>query len=401
MKLKNKVNNFVNTRNIVLLGLVSMFVDMSTEMVYPIIPLFLISLGTMPYIIGIIEGVAESIAALLKTFAGYISDKYNSKKTLAGIGYAASAIYKIGLLLSATWAGVLISRIIDRTGKGLRTVPRDSLIADAGGKKIGGSFGLHKMFDMLGAGFGVLLAYIMLVFDYEYKSIIIISIIPAIIGVIILLFVKEAKKEKNVTQNKIFIKNIRLNKKLIFYIIIIFIFALGTPSKVFLLMKAQNFGFDFKNILLLYLLFNLTASIFSIPFGKISDKFGRKVMIIPSYFLYAAVCFGFAFFTNDITLIVLFFLFGVYTAMITGAERALLVEMSPQGYKGTVLGLYGTMQGIGLLLSSTIAGLMWSFLGVNAPFIFDGILAVISAICILLLHIGSPVNREIHELKKI
>lgn len=383
-----------NFRNIIMLGLVSLFIDMSTEMVYPIIPLFLVSLGTAPYIIGVIEGVAESIAALLRSFAGYLTDKYNSKKPLTIIGYSAAVVYKLGLLFSATWIGVLFSRIVDRTGKGLRTAPRDSLIAEAGGKKLGGSFGLHKMFDMLGAALGVLLAYIILSYDFEYKTIIIISIIPAMIGVAILFFVKEVKKEisvKNKDESKI---RIRLDRKLVFYLIVIFIFSIGTSSKAFLLLKATSGGFDSTSILLLYLLLNTTASVFSIPFGKLSDKWGRKAMVIPSYILYAVVYFGFAFFTGTAAMITLFFFYGLYTAMISGAERALLVEMSPKGLKGTVLGIYGTMQGLGLLLSSTVAGLLWSFQGDSSPFILGGIIAIVSAILILLLGIGNKSHKS-------
>lgn len=371
-----------------MLGLVSLFVDMSTEMVYPIIPLFLVSLGTAPYIIGLIEGIAESIAAILRSFAGYLTDKNKNKKPLAIAGYSASIFYKAGLLLSASWIGVLLSRIVDKTGKGLRTAPRDSLIAESGGRKLGGSFGLHKMFDMLGAALGVFLAYIILSYDFEYKMVIIISVIPAIIGVAMLSFVREAKKEvilKEKSEEKI---KIRLDKKLIMYLGVIFMFSLGTSSKAFLLLKSQSGGFDSKSILLLYLLLNVTASLFSIPFGKLSDKIGRKAMVVPSYILYAAVYFGFAFFTGKVPMILLFFFYGVYTAMISGAERALLVEMSPKNLKGTVLGLYGTMQGFGLLLSSTAAGLLWTFAGESSPFILGGILAVISAVLILIFGIG-------------
>lgn len=392
--MKDGINQSRNTKNIVLLGLVSMFVDMSTEMVYPIIPLFLVSLGTAPYFIGIIEGVAESIAAFLKTFAGYISDRYNSRKALAIFGYSTSAIYKIGLLLSTTWVGVLLSRVIDRTGKGLRTVPRDSLIAESGGKNMGGSFGLHKMFDMLGAGVGVLLAYIILNFEYQYKSVILISVIPSIIGVAILLFVKETHGKKATATERIPVKNLKLDAKLKLYLVFVFVFSIGNLSKVFLLLKAQNFGFDSKNILLLYFLFNMTASLGSIPFGKVSDKFSRIVLIIPSYLLYALICFGFAFTVYKYSFIALFFLYGIFTAMISGSERALLVETSPKAFKGTVLGIYGTIQGLGILLSSAIAGVIWNALGTQAPFIIGGTLSVISAIGILLLRMGKKPNQS-------
>jgi len=385
-----KKNSIINSKNIILLGLVSMFVDMSTEMVYPIIPLFLATLGTAPYLIGLIEGVAESIAALLKSFAGYFTDKYNSKKMFAVSGYLLSAVYKIGLILSSTWIGVLISRIIDRTGKGLRTAPRDSLIAESGGKKLGRSFGLHKMLDMLGSGLGVLIAYIILTNNYNFKSVILVSVIPALIGVCILFFVKEKKKVAQANEKVSFkLKDIKLSKKLVMYLGVVFLFSIGNFSNVFLLLKAQNHGFDTQSVLLLYLLFNLTASFFSIPAGKFSDKFGRRSMVVPSYFLYGVIYFGFAIFDFNIAYILLFFLYGVYTAMISGAERALLVEMSPDCYKGTVLGLYGSMQGFGLLLSSTFAGLLWSFAGNNTPFFAGGILAIVSAFLILFLKIGS------------
>lgn len=375
------------SRNILLLGLVSLFVDMSTEMVYPIIPLFLVTLGTAPYIIGVIEGIAESVAALLRSFAGYITDKRGARKPFAIVGYSASIFYKLGLLLSTTWVGVLFSRIVDRTGKGLRTAPRDSLIAESGDKKLGRSFGLHKMFDTLGAALGVLLAFVILSSDFEFKTVIVISMIPAAIGVIILCFVKELKKERVeiIAAEK---TKMKLDKKLLIYFIVIFIFGLGKSSNAFLLLKAQSGGFDSQSILLLYLLSHFTASLFSIPFGRLSDRLGRKTVIVASYIVYALVYFGFALFTGTAAMILLFGFYGVFTAMISGAEKAMLVEMAPKEYKGTVLGLYGTMQGLGLLLSSTIAGFMWTFAGENSPFFFGGILAVAAAVCMLIAGIG-------------
>ena len=332
-------------KNLILLGLVSLFIDMSTEMTYPIIPLYLVSLGTAPYIIGIIEGIAESTAALLRSFAGYISDRAKSKKPLTVAGYSMAAVYKAGLLFSSTWAGILVSRIVDRTGKGLRTAPRDSLIVENGGKKLGGSFGLHKMFDMLGSALGVLLAYLILAGNFQFKTVIVVSLIPAAVGVAVLFFVKENKQAQKPIETSSCEKSKKISKKLVLYLIVVFLFSVGTSSKAFILLRAQNGGFDDTSILLLYLLLNVTAFAFSIPFGKLSDKFGRKSMVVPAYLLYAATYFGFAFLSGAPAMIALFFLYGLYTAMITGAEKAMLVEMAPQGRKGTVLGLYGTMQG--------------------------------------------------------
>lgn len=379
----------VNSRNLLLLGLVSLFVDMSTEMVYPILPLFLVTLGTTPYLIGIIEGVSESISAFLRTFAGYVTDKRGMKKPFAVAGYSTSVFYKLGLLLSGTWVGVFVSKIVDKTGKGLRTAPRDALIAESGGKKLGRSFGLHKMLDALGAAVGVLLAFAILSFDFEYKFVITLSMIPAVIGVGILFFVKEQKKARVINNPAAVKTKVKLNKKLVVYLCVVLVFGLGKSSEAFLLLKANSAGFDAQNILLLYLISHIVASLLSIPLGRLSDKLGRKTIVVSSYIVYALVYFGFAFLTGRAAMIALFACFGIFTAMISGAEKAMLVDMSPPDLKGTALGVFGTMQGIGLLLSSTIAGLLWAYFGDGSPFILGGSLALAAAAVMLVLGIGT------------
>ncbi|MEG2454361.1 MAG: MFS transporter, partial [Clostridia bacterium] len=354
--------------NIFILGFVSLFIDMSTEMVYPVLPLFLVALGTAPALIGVIEGISESIAAFLRVASGYVSDKTSKKKTLAILGYSAAFLYKVLILLSSGWFGILIAKIVDRTGKGIRTAPRDSLIAEAGGAQLGNSFGIHKMLDMLGSALGVLLAYLILSYDYAYKAVFIWSLAPALIGVSLLFFVKEVKNIVPPQREKFAIKNIKLPKRLWFYLVTVFIFSVGNSSNAFLLLKAQSNGFDDKTVLLVYLAFNLSASLLSIPFGKISDKFGRRPLIVSGYILYALVYLGFALFTQSYMMFVLFVVYGIYSAMLTGAEKALMVEMAPPHLKGTALGLQGMAQGIGLFISSIIAGLLWQFVGNNFPF---------------------------------
>ncbi|MEG2688369.1 MAG: MFS transporter, partial [Clostridia bacterium] len=183
--------------NIILLGLVSMFIDMSTEMVYPIMPMFLVALGATPSIIGVIEGITEGLATVLRAFAGYITDKFHKKKAITMIGYSSAFFYKIGIIFSVSWVGVFFSKLVDRIGKGLRTAPRDSLIAESAKGGLGKNYGLHKMFDMLGATLGVLLAYIILVFSAPYKTVFYVSLVPAVIGVFILTFVKENRLSDN------------------------------------------------------------------------------------------------------------------------------------------------------------------------------------------------------------
>lgn len=372
--------------NIVLLGLVSMFVDMSTEMVYPLVPLFLTAtLGASPAIVGIIEGIAESIASLLKVFSGYIGDVYHNKKRLAFAGYSASVVYKIFLILAASWPGVLVARVIDRTGKGIRTAPRDALVAQSSdGKKLGGSFGLHKMLDMAGSSLGVVFAYIFVATNFGFHKAFLFSIIPAVIGILIISAVREDKSCEAPCE-KLNLKGLKLDGKLKAYLTVIFIFCLGNSSNTFLLLKSQEQGFSSSQVILLYLIFNVSASILAIPSGKLSDKFGRSRILVPGYLIYGLVYLGFAFLSSKPAILLLFIAYGAYNAFISGAERAFIAENSPAGLKGTVLGLYGMLQGIGLLLSSIIAGLMWDHINSSAPFLFGGVIGIISSLIILVI----------------
>ena len=369
--------------NIVLLGLVSMFVDMSTEMVYPLVPLFLTAtLGASPAIVGVIEGIAESIASLLKVFSGYIGDVYHNKKRLAFAGYSASVFYKIFLILSTSWFGVLVARVIDRTGKGIRTAPRDALVAQSSdGKKLGWSFGLHKMLDMAGSSLGVVFAYIFVATNFGFHKAFLFSIIPAVIGILIILAVREDKSCETPCE-KLKLKGLNLDGKVKTYLAVIFVFCLGNSSNTFLLLKAQEQGFSASHVILLYLIFNVAASTLAIPSGKLSDKFGRSRILVPGYLIYGLVYLGFAFLSSKPAIVMLFIAYGAYNAFISGTERAFIAENSPTGLKGTVLGLYGMLQGIGLLLSSIIAGLMWDNINSSAPFLFGGILGIASAVII-------------------
>ncbi|MPM12878.1 hypothetical protein SDC9_59233 [bioreactor metagenome] len=381
--------------NIVLIGLVSMFVDMSTEMVYPLVPLFLTAtLGASPAIVGVIEGIAESIASLLKVFSGYIGDVYHNKKRLAFAGYSASVVYKIFLILATSWFGVLVARVIDRTGKGIRTAPRDALVAQSSdGKKLGGSFGLHKMFDMAGSSLGALVAYIFIATNFGFHKAFLFSIIPAVIGILIIFAIREYKSCEAPCE-KLTLKGIKLDGNLKSYLAVIFVFCLGNSSNTFLLLKAQEQGFSASQVILLYLIFNVSASILAIPSGKLSDKFGRGKILVPGYLIYGLVYLGFALLSSKPAIVLLFIAYGAYNAFISGAERAFIAENSPSGLKGTVLGLYGMLQGIGLLLSSIVAGLMWDNINSDAPFLFGGILGIVSAVIIKIILGGRAKNEK-------
>ncbi len=392
--------------NIILLGFVSFFSDLSSEMVYPLIPLYLTgAFGATPVLLGIIEGIAESVASLLKVYSGYVTDKYFNRKPVAFLGYAGGLVYKVALIWAASWTGILFARIIDRIGKGIRTAPRDALVAEsADSAHMGKSFGIHKALDKAGSALGILFAYLLLadtVGAFDYKKVFALSAIPAVLGLFALLFVKEEKMKKTASkeiEKERFwhnLKNIDGNLKL--YLAIAFIFTLGNSSNAFLLLRANNIGFSDMNVVLLYLVYNLTAALLAIPFGKLSDKLGRKCVLVAGYLIFSAVYLGFAFSNHQTTFILLFVLYGFYTAMISGVERAMITEIAPQNLKGTMLGLHATVVGVALLPASVIAGLLWYKIGPAAPFVFGAVLSLAAALILVVLFNKLGPGKSLYE----
>lgn len=376
------------TRNIILLGLVSCFADISSEMVYPIIPLYLTAvLGATPALVGVIEGVAESIASLLKVFSGYISDRFQKKKALAFAGYSTGLLYKLALVLAGTWVGILTARIIDRFGKGIRTAPRDVMVAEsADASSMGNAFGIHKMLDMAGSAVGILLAFILLTTMGEgsYKTIFIVSMIPVLIALLLFAFIKEKKESRENVQREPFWKNMKsLDGQLKLYLAVTFLFTLGNSSNSFLLLRAYDIGFSSSTAILLYFIYNVTASILAIPCGKLSDRIGRKKLLVAGYLTFSLVYFGFASCTNKMLLVLIFVVYGVYTAMTAGVERAFISEIAPKELKGTMLGLHSTLAGIALLPASVIAGLLWNGIGAFAPFVYGGVMSLLAAVILM------------------
>ncbi|MCL2184575.1 MAG: MFS transporter [Treponema sp.] len=395
-------------RNIFFIGLISFFTDLSTEMVYPLIPLYLIyTFGATPALVGIIEGIAESLASLLKVYSGFLTDKFQKKKLIAFFGYAAGLFYKIALLFASSWLGILGAKVIDRLGKGIRTSPRDVLVSEStDSKNMGKAFGVHKALDMFGAAFGILIIYLIMKGsngDYDYKNLFLLSIIPAVLGLLMFVFVKEKKKETT-NQSEIetpkvkepFWKNInKIDRQLKLYLLVVFIFTLGNSSKAFMILKASDSGFNQINVILLFLIYHITAAVLSIPLGKLSDKIGRKNLLVPGYFIFALCYLGFAFASTKIEMIALFTLYGIYTAMITGVERAFVAEIAPAELKGTMLGLHSTVAGIALLPASIIAGFLWNLYGSGVPFLFGASMALIACV-LLFIFMKNKINLSPH-----
>jgi MFS family permease len=375
--------------NIFFIGLVSFFTDISTEMVYPLIPLYLTgAFGATPALVGLIEGIAESLASLLKVFSGYLTDRFQKKKLIAFSGYAPGLLYKLALIFAGSWLGGLGARVVDRIGKGIRTSPRDVLVSEsAGSENMGKAFGLHKALDMFGAGLGILIVYLLMRSSgssYDYKRLFALSMIPAVLGLFMFIFVKEKKQVREGVNREPFWKNINeIDGQLKLYLLVVFIFTLGNSSNAFLILKAKASGFDETNVILLFLIYHVVAAALSMPLGKLSDKVGRKNLLVPGYITFALCYFGFAFAGTKPAMLAVFAFYGVYTAMITGVERAFVAEIAPRDLKGTMLGLHSTVAGIALLPASVIAGLLWNIFGDVVPFIFGAGMSVIAAALLL------------------
>lgn len=409
--------------NIIILGIVSLLTDVSTEMVYPLLPLFLTTrLGASPAIVGLIEGIAESLASLLKVFSGYISDRFGRRKPLAILGYGSSTAGKIILYLAGSWPMVLLARVVDRFGKGIRTAPRDALIADSANKEMRGrAYGLHRTLDTLGASLGVFLAYyFMTTYKGEFSRVFLWAMVPAILGVAVLFFARETAgrqekagevaasseaasgmasrmnapeadashtevsgQRKTGFSGKAKLPSLswsRLDRRLRGFLIVVFIFALGNSSNQFLLLRARNLHFSASDVLLTYLVYNLVYSLLSYPAGRLSDQIGRKTLLVAGYAMYGLVYIGFAFANASWQIWLLFAAYGSYIALTEGVEKALVADIAPVELRATTIGLHATLVGIGLFPASLLAGLLWNAFGPQATFYFGGIMGLLAAI---------------------
>lgn len=380
-------NEFGISKNVFILGLVSLFNDVASEMIYPIVPIFLTSvLGAPVAVVGLIEGIAESTASILKVFSGWLSDKFHKRKLFVVMGYLFSAISKIILSLAYSWPFVLFARFIDRFGKGIRTSPRDALIAESSDKSVRGrSFGFHRALDTLGATIGPIIALLALYFfNNNFRLIFFLAFIPALIGVLLLIFVKEQRKANNFSRKFNF--NWRnLNSSFKIFLLISLIFALGNSSDAFLILRSQNLGLSVVLVILVYVLFNFTYAIFSTPAGIISDKIGPKKVLLSGFLLFSVIYLLFGLINNSLFLWFLFPFYGIYMALTEGVGKAYIASLVPKRTTGTAFGIYQTTVGLCTFFASFIAGLLWTYINISAPFIFGSIMALISAFLFIML----------------
>jgi MFS family permease len=386
-------------RNVFLLGWVSLFTDASSEAIYPLLPLFLTNvLRASSPIIGLIEGIAEATASLLKTVSGWLSDKIRRKRIFLFLGYLVSSVAKPLFYFVTIWQQVLALRFADRVGKGIRTSPRDALISDLARRKARGrSFGFHRAMDTAGAILGSLIAFLLMsLFAANYRLIFLIAAIPAFIALFLIPLVKEKKEEKPETnpgekEPKMAFSSLGISLKA--FIIITFIFSLGNFSKAFLILKAQTAGIAPKYIPLVYLLFNAVYSIISIPAGILSDRIGRRKLIISGYFLFALIFVGFAGAVSPLAVVALFAGYGFYYGIAEGVQRAFVGDISRHEIRGTAYGLYHTAVGIAVLPASVIAGILWKVISPASAFIYGASMSATAGILFILL-IKEPVLRN-------
>lgn len=384
-------------KNIFFVGITSFLTDTTTKMIYTVMPLFLMTLGASKTELSLIEGVAESTASIIKALSGWWSDKIRKNKPFMIIGYAFTALLSPLFSIVTTPLQVLIIRFTERVGKGIRTAPRDSLIAaSSSDNSKGKSFGFHKTMDNSGAIVGPLLASgILLLFPSNYRMVFVFAAIPGLLGLIsIIYFVKEAKSENVTPLGKITLKD--FSKKYYIFLGIVFIFTLGNSTDALLLVKASDIGIQASFIPIIYLIFNSVSVIFSVPAGILSDRIGRERLIIFGYLLYSIIYFGFGRTNSKVVLIMLFALYGLYSAATDGVQKALVSDLIDKNKRGTGLGIYNCLVGITLLPASVIAGLLYDNINNRAPFYYGSIMALVAAILVIIFY-----RKGLRTVKKV
>jgi len=391
-------------RNVLVISLVSLLNDASSEIIYPLLPLFLFStLGATPVAIGLIEGAAESVSSLLKLFAGYFSDRRGGRKGWVVFGYALASVARPVLAFATSWPQVLTIRLVDRVGKGIRTAPRDAMIADAAPlAERGLAFGFHRAMDHLGAVIGPLLGLIILLLFAEdifsprasdFMKVFIVASIPALCSVLVaVFFIRDTPREERVgasmeaeqqqQPSSLSLGGFDANFKR--FLLILALFTLANSSDIFLLLRTREAGGGAVTILLTWAALHTVKVLSSLVGGNLSDRLGRKRLIASGWLLYAAVYAGFAFVTSVRMAWVLFLIYGVYFGLAEGAEKALVADLVRAEQRGTAYGLYNLAFGITVFPASILMGLLWTWQGARTAFLASAVIGAVAALLLLL-----------------
>jgi len=384
--------------NVFFMGIVSLLTDVSSEMIFTLVPLFLfnvLSIGTP--IIGLVGGLSESIDAVFRIFGGWLSDRMGKRKPLAVLGYSISTIAKPFMYLASSWGAVLAVRFGDRVGKGIRTSPRDALVADSvsAGER-GRGFGLHRAMDTTGAFLGLAIAAVIiyqvqggeLVLSLKtYQWLILIGVVPAVLAVLVLLFfVRDRRSSATNASSQVGLKSIgAFDTRFKLFLAVMAVFTLGNSSDFFVILRAQNLGSSVLYVVLMLVVFNIAYAVTALPAGMLSDRLGRRRVITLGWFIYALVYLGFALASELWQVWLLFAIYGVYYGMVEGAARAFVADLVPAEKRGTAYGLYHGVVGLTLLPASLIAGWLWQAYSPAVPFYFGAGLAFLAMLGIMAL----------------
>jgi len=387
---------------IVRLGLVSLFTDISSEMVYPLGPIFVTKvLGAPAWTVGVIEGVAESTAGVMKLVSGRMSDRSGRRKPLTVAGYSLGAISKPIIAISHIWPQMLCARFLDRLGKGLRASPRDALIAEnCSPDQRGRAFGLHRSMDTTGAVLGPLLGYVFLkIHAGAYRTLYALAFVPGLLGVLMLtLGVRERKPEAAESETKTSPVNTAFSWHDLApgyraYLGIVAVFSAGNSSDAFLLLRAGSVGVKPDSLLLLYATFNIVEAVLGYTAGRLSDRVGRRPVIAAGYVVFALVYLGFALVRTPAQACALFVVYGLYYTLTQGTQKALAADLVDPRRRAGEMGAFHMLVGLAALPASLIAGWLYAHVAPAAPFFFGGAMALVAAVVLMGAHLGAGPNR--------
>ena len=371
-------------KNVFFTGLVSFFMDVSSEMIYPLVPLFLANvLGVNKSVIGLIEGIAESTASLLKIFSGWLSDRIGKRKHLMLAGYTISTLSRPIIALAGGWHQVLTARFVDRLGKGIRTAPRDAIIAESTETShLARAFSFHRSMDTMGAVVGPAIALLLLqLHNNNYQMVFWLSMIPGAVAVLIIAaYIKEKKQAAMTLADRPRLTFKHFDWKVKFFLVIAALFALGNSSDAFLILRAEQVGMRTGLIPAVYLMFNLVYSLSAIPAGMAADRYGKKRFILLGFILFAGLYYGFGAAKNPAAIWVLFAFYGVFMGLTEGIQKAFLATIIPPDFKATAFGVYATAVGLAALPASLIGGLLWDRVSPAATFYFGAATASLAAV---------------------
>lgn len=371
------------SKQVVVLGLVSLFTDFASEMLYPITPLFLTAaLGASMAVVGLIEGVAEITAGFLKGYFGTLSDKLGKRSIFVIIGYGLSGAVKSIPGIIATVPSIVTARIIDRIGKGIRTAPRDALLAAEANGNTGAVFGFHRAMDTLGAVAGPLAALGLLYFlPGKYQTIYLIALIPSILAFGFTLAVKEKKANSRAPKKKLYLqfwKSAPKEYKRLLTIVVLFSFV--NSSDVFLILKSKDVSGSDVTSILGYVFYNFIYAFASYPIGMLADKLGKKKMFSFGLIIFSVVYFGFALSNSASLMWGLFALYGIYAASTEGVSKAWVSDLIPSEYRGTAIGLLTMLSSFAIMLGSFVTGILWDQFGAQVPFLLSAVVSLVIAI---------------------